>query len=82
MTSKMSELFAIFEEHDRNWSWFKEHYDELVEKFDGEFVAVCEQKVIDHDREINVLMKRVREKYPKKHVLVEFVSREKIALIL
>lgn len=62
--------------------WFKEHYEELVEKFDGEFVAVCEQKVIDHDREINMLMKRIREKYPKKHVLVEFVSREKMTLIL
>ncbi len=78
----MSELLALFEEHDKNWSWFKEHYEELVEKFDGEFVAVCRREVVDHDREISALMKRVREKHLGKHVLVEFVSREKLTLIL
>ena len=79
---KLSEILALFNEHDKNWSWFREHYDELVEEFDGEFVAIYEQKVVDHDKEISSLMERIKKKYSLKQVLVDFVSKEKLALIL
>jgi hypothetical protein len=52
-----------------------------LDKFDEEFVAIHEQKVVDHDKEIGPLMERIR-KYSPKQVLVDFVSREKLALIL
>jgi hypothetical protein len=78
----LSEILALFDEHDKNWYWFREHYDELVEKFDGEFVAIHEQMVVDHDKEIGPLMERIRKNYSPKQVLVDFVSREKLALIL
>ena len=77
-----SEYAVLFDEHDKNWSWFEEHYDELVKKFDGEFVAIYKQKVIDHDREISILMKRVDAEYPADHVFVDFVSNEKLTLVL
>ena len=50
----MSEYVATFKEHDKNWSWFEKHYDELAKKFDGEFVAIYKQNVIDHDKEIGL----------------------------
>ncbi len=78
----MSEHLALFDEHDKNWSWFEEHYEELVKKFDGEFVAIYEQKVVDHDKELTMLMKRVEAKYPVERILVDFVSSEKLTLIL
>jgi len=78
----MSEHVAIFKEHDENWSWFEKHYDDLVEKFDGEFVAVYKQKVVDHDKEMSALMKRIESRYPPDRVFVEFVSREKLTMIL
>ena len=78
----MSEYIALFDEHDKNWSWFKEHYDKLVKKFDGEFVAIYEQEVINHDKELSALMKRVKAKYPVQRVFVDFVSSEKLTLIL
>ena len=78
----MSKLTTLFEEHDKNWSWFEKHYDELVEKFDGEFVAVYEQKVVDHDKELNALMKRIKSKYSADRIFVDFVSSEKLTLIL
>ncbi|MEM2981337.1 MAG: hypothetical protein QW385_08260, partial [Thermoproteota archaeon] len=49
--SGMSEYVALFEEYERNWSWFRENYGELVKKFDGEFVAIYEQNIVDHDKE-------------------------------
>ncbi|MGQ9782342.1 MAG: DUF5678 domain-containing protein [Nitrososphaeria archaeon] len=78
----MSELTALFDEHDKNWSWFEKHYDELVKKFGGEFVAVHEKRVIDHDKELSALMKRIESKYPADCVFVDFVSSEKLTLIL
>ncbi|MCC5997573.1 MAG: DUF5678 domain-containing protein [Thermofilum sp.] len=78
----MSEILVLFDEYDKNWSWFMKHYEELVEKFDGEFVAIYQQKVVDHDKNLRSLMKRIRKKYPLSRVLVEFVSKEKLALIL
>jgi hypothetical protein len=78
----VSKLTALFEEHDKNWSWFEKHYNELVEKFDGEFVAVYGQKVVDHDKELNALMKRIKSKYSADRIFVDFVSNEKLTLIL
>jgi hypothetical protein len=78
----VSKLTTLFEEHDKNWSWFEKHYNELVEKFDGEFVAVYEQKVVDHDKELNALMKRIKSKYLADRIFVDFVSSEKLTLIL
>ncbi|NAZ24805.1 MAG: hypothetical protein GU357_03475 [Thermofilum sp.] len=78
----MSEIMVLFDENEKNWSWFMEHYEELVEKFDGEFVAIYQQRVVDHDKNLRSLMKRIRKKYPLSRVLVEFVSKEKLALIL
>jgi hypothetical protein len=78
----VSKLTTLFEEHDKNWSWFEKHYNELVEKFDGEFVAVYEQKLVDHDKELNALMKRIKSKYSADRIFVDFVSSEKLTLIL
>jgi hypothetical protein len=78
----VSKLTTLFEEHDKNWSWFEKHYNELVEKFDGEFVAVYEQKVVDHGKELNALMKRIKSKYSADRIFVDFVSSEKLTLIL
>lgn len=78
----MSEHITLFDEHDKNWSWFDQHYDELVKRFDGEFVAVYQQRVVDHHRELNALMKRVEAEYPVESMFVDFVSSEKLTLIL
>jgi hypothetical protein len=53
-----------------------------VKKFDGEFVAIYRQRVVDHDRELSALMKRVEAKYLVDRMFVDFVSSEKLTLIL
>jgi len=77
----LSEYAALFDEHDKNWSWFEEHYNKLV-KFDGEFIAIHKQRIVDHHREISVLMKRVEAKYPANRVFVDLVTSEKLTVIL
>ena len=40
--------------------------------------------IVDHDRELNKLVKRLRKKYPKDYneIAVEYVTTKKIELIL
>jgi len=77
-----SEYLTIFDEQEQNWQWFKKNYSRLVSRFDGEYVAVFERKIVGHDEDLGRLVRRVREKFTFNHVLVEFVSKEKVVLVL
>jgi len=77
-----SEYLVIFDVLERNWVWFRRNYSRLVRKFDGEYVAVFEREVVDHDKDLGRLARRVRDKFPFERVLVEYVSKEKAVLVL
>ena len=76
------EYLAMFEEHEQNWTWFKDNYSELLKRFDGEYVAIFGRRVVDHDKDLDKLVGRVEAKYPIEKVLVEFVTSEKLELVL
>ena len=78
----MSEVLALFREHELNREWFEANREKLVEKYDGKFIAIYTQNVVDFDEDIGRLMKRVEGKYPPDKVSVEYVSKEKLQLIL
>jgi len=77
-----SEYLVIFDVLERNWVWFRRNYSRLVRRFDGEYVAVFEREVVDHDKDLGRLARRVRDKFPFERVLVEYVSKEKAVLVL
>jgi len=76
------EYLTIFDKQEENWEWFRKSYSRLVSKYDGEYVAVFERRVVDHDRSLSSLAKRVKKKFPFERILVEFVSKEKVVLVL
>ena len=77
-----SEYLAMFDDHEQNWAWFKKNYQQLLKKFNGEYVAIYQRKVVDHDKDLSHLAKRVKANYPSNRVLVEYVTSEKIVLVL
>lgn len=77
-----SEYLVIFDVQERNWKWFRRNYSRLVKRFDGEYVAVFDRRIVDHDKNLSLLASRVREKFPFDHVLIEYVSKEKAVLVL
>ena len=77
----MSEYLALFDVHDKNRKWFEESYSALAKKYDGKFVAVYQEKVIGSDEDLDRLVKRIA-KYPTERILIEYVSKEKIQLVL
>ena len=50
--------------------WWQERSPEERAQYTGEFVAVHNQEVVDHDRDEEVLRKRIRATYGKTAVLL------------
>jgi hypothetical protein len=75
------EVLSKFEEDTK---WFIEHYDELKEEFDGEWVAVFDKQVVDNDVNLDRLIGRLEVKYPTdfRNMVLEFVTKKKIEMIL
>lgn len=78
----LNEYLVLFDIHERNRKWFEENYDALVEKFDKKFVAVYDQMVVDSDHDLDKLIERVEVSFPLEKVSIEYVTMEKIQLIL
>ena len=80
----MSSVVAVLSRYEENAKWISKHYEEFKKKFRDEWVAVLNNGVVDHDRELNKLVKRLRRKYPKEYneIAVEYVTTKEIELIL
>ena len=64
--------------------WIWENYDRLKEQYPHEFVAVRDRTVVDHDKDIEPLGKRLRARYPDEagHIAVEYITPEEAEMIL
>src|SRR6266571_8524315 len=56
---------SAFEEWNDQLRWFMDHYQGLARKYDGQNVCVYKRRVVDHDRDLRRLMKRVRGRFPQ-----------------
>ncbi len=65
---------SSFKEWTDNHKWFRSSYQRLARSYDGENVCVYHRRVVDHDRNLQRLLKRVQKKYPQDRLVVEFVS--------
>ena len=55
---------------DAELAWWRGQTSAVRDRYRGEFVAVHQQSVIDHDRDESVLRQRVRSKYGKTAILL------------
>lgn len=78
----MSEYLVLFDIHEKNRKWLEENYGTLAERFDKRFVAIHNQMVVDSDFDLDKLIARVEARFPLEKVSIEYVTKEKIQLIL
>jgi hypothetical protein len=72
-----------FKAFEKNMKWFQDNYEKLREQFSGEYVAVNNSQVVMHDKDARTLISRLRQQCEDVGVfVVEFVSKEKVELIL
>lgn len=69
---------------EQNAKWLSENYDALKKQFDNEWVAVLKETVVDHDHDLKKLVRRLRATRSSVYnqIAVEYVTTEKVDLIL
>jgi hypothetical protein len=80
----MEMLLQGLQEFKRDSRWLEQHYDELAQQYTNQYVAVYRERVIDHDRDLKALMKRLQQSYPTAadHIAVEYVTSEQFEGLL
>jgi hypothetical protein len=71
-----------FDEWTESHAWFRTNYVRLARKYDHQNIAVYQQRIVDHDRNLARLLSRVSKKYPRERLVVEYVTRKKRELVL
>jgi hypothetical protein len=80
----MSSVVAVLSKYEENAKWISKHYEELKKKYRDEWIAVLNEVVVDHNRELSKFVERLRRKYLKNYneIAVEYVTAKEIELIL
>jgi hypothetical protein len=84
MPDRTKEYKEKFKKYDEDWVWLAKNFDTLKYEYPNEWVAAFHKEIFDHDENLDVLMKRLEEKFHDdlRLVAVEYVSPEKIEMIL
>lgn len=54
--------------------YFQEHKAQILEKYSGNFVAILDEAVVDHDKNFSELAKRIYEKFGYQTIYMPFVE--------
>ena len=68
----------------KNSKWLSVHYHELAQKYDGEWVAVNDERVVAHGRDLEGVMKMLKAKYDKAYdeIAFDYITKKRLELIL
>jgi len=70
-------------EFEKNQRWLRVNFKRLLRKYKNMFVAVWNQRVVDKDKDLEKLSKRVRKEYKeKKGIVIEYLSPQPLEMIL
>jgi hypothetical protein len=58
-----------------DFAWFAAHRERLLPKYEGDYVAIIDGKVIDHDRSFAALAERVFHREGMRSVFIPKVTR-------
>jgi hypothetical protein len=59
-------------------AWFEKNRRELEREYAGEYIAIVDQRVVDHDREFDPLARRIFEQYGVRPICMPKVGRREI----
>ena len=81
---EIESVVAMLSRFEENAKWLSSHYEELKKRFKDEWISVLNKTVVDHDRELDRLVKRLRKKYLEAYneIAVDYVTAKEIELIL
>ena len=64
------------EKFNKAFQWFRDHYNDLHTKYKGEYVAVYDSKIIDHDIDYErLIMIRLKPKFSGDTIRLFFIGK-------
>jgi len=79
----LSGILALFDEQERNSEWFEKNYEDLVDRYDGMFVAIYRENVVECSKDPAELREKILARGLRlSEVMVEYVSRKPLEFIL
>lgn len=80
----MVSVVDVLSNFEINAKWLRKNYDDLKNDFNNEWVAVLDESVLDHDTNLERLVKRLKSNHGKVYnqIAVEYVTTEELDLIL
>jgi hypothetical protein len=78
MITMSGEEAARFKQHTNDTKWLMRNYDGIRAQYGGEYVAILNQRIVGHDRDLIRLRKQVKNT----SIVIQYVYKEKPHLIL
>ena len=80
----MSEDVAIaLTDFNKDFQWFLQSREKLLPKYENKWVAISNNKILDSDKNLTALVKRLKAKgLQPEQTLIQFLSKEPIEAIL
>lgn len=67
----------------KDFEWFLRSREELMTKYQDKWVAIHSKKILDSDKDLTALVKRLKTKgFKPEQMLIQFLSKEPIEAIL
>jgi hypothetical protein len=71
------------DQYKRDFEWFQESFNEILNEFTKKFIAIRDQAIVDNDNNSSQLLDRLKEKYNDlSPFLIEYVDKRKLAHVL
>lgn len=62
-------------EFNRDLEWFQANYEQLKRSYKGQYVAVQNRKVLGHDKNARILLRRLQLKgHDPRKLVIEFIN--------
>ncbi|HEY8744401.1 MAG TPA: hypothetical protein VIU62_15000 [Chloroflexota bacterium] len=80
---EIAEIQADQAHYHRDVMYVQDHYDELMDKYPEQWVAVYGETVVGVHADLELLVKRLRlQGVPPEHTVTEFLTREEVVWII
>ena len=53
---------------------YQQRHTELKAQYLGQYIAMCDGQVVDHDMDVTILRQRVRQRFGRKPVMITLVE--------
>jgi len=74
----MNAELELLNKTEEELGWFSRNYNDFVSKFDQQFVAISGKDVIEHDKDLQVVIKKLKShNLNPSETLIRFVSKIK-----